>query len=53
MKRFRPSVWIPIIMVAWGICCTAMGFVKNYDGLLAARMALGFSEGGLFPGITY
>lgn len=53
MKRFRPSVWIPIIMIAWGVCCVCMGFVSNYAGLLAARMALGLAEGGLFPGITY
>ncbi|RYP67946.1 hypothetical protein DL771_006979 [Monosporascus sp. 5C6A] len=45
MKRFRPSVWIPIIMIAWGICCVCMGFVSNYAGLLA--------EGGLFPGVTF
>jgi MFS family permease len=53
MKRFRPSIWIPSIMVAWGICCTLMGIVKNYPGLMAARSALGIAEGGLFPGITY
>lgn len=53
IKRFRPSVWIPIIMVAWGVVCTLMGIVENFPGLLAARCALGFAEGGLFPGITY
>ena len=53
MKRFRPSIWIPSIMVAWAICCTLMGIVKNYPGLMVARSALGIAEGGLFPGITY
>lgn len=53
MKRFRPSIWIPSIMVAWAVCCTLMGLVHNYAGLLACRMALGIAEGGLFPGITY
>lgn len=52
MKRTRPSLWIPIIMVAWGVTCTLMGIVKNYHGLLAARAALGLAEGGLFPGVT-
>ncbi|KAG7124781.1 putative transporter like protein [Verticillium longisporum] len=47
MKRFRPSIWIPSIMVAWAICTTLMGLVTNYGGLLAARMALGVAEGGL------
>lgn len=53
MKRFRPSIWIPSIMVAWAICTTLMGIVHNYPGLMACRSALGLAEGGLFPGITY
>lgn len=53
MKRWRPSIWIPSIMVAWAICTTLMGIVHNYAGLMAARSALGIAEGGLFPGITY
>jgi MFS family permease len=53
MKRFRPSIWIPCIMIAWGVCCTLMGIVNNFGGLMAARSALGIAEGGLFPGITY
>lgn len=53
MKKTRPSLWIPFIMLAWGLCCTLMGLVHNYDGLLAARAFLGIAEGGLFPGITY
>jgi MFS family permease len=53
MKRFRPSIWIPSIMVAWAVCTTLMGIVHNYPGLMACRSALGIAEGGLFPGITY
>ncbi|KAK4033272.1 major facilitator superfamily domain-containing protein [Parachaetomium inaequale] len=53
MKRFRPSLWIPSIMVAWAVCTTLMGIVHNYPGLMACRSALGIAEGGLFPGITY
>jgi MFS family permease len=53
MKRFRPSIWIPSIMVVWAICTTLMGIVKNYPGLMVCRSALGIAEGGLFPGITY
>lgn len=53
MKRWRPSIWIPSIMVAWAICTTLMGIVTNYAGLMACRSALGIAEGGLFPGITY
>ncbi|KAL4964330.1 major facilitator superfamily domain-containing protein [Aspergillus stella-maris] len=53
MKRSRPSLWIPSIMVAWGIVCSLMGLVHNYAGLLVARAALGIAEGGLFPGVTF
>ncbi|KAF9888482.1 hypothetical protein FE257_008589 [Aspergillus nanangensis] len=53
MKRSRPAIWIPIIMLAWAVCCTMMGLVHNYAGLLAARAALGIAEGGLFPGVTF
>jgi len=30
-----------------------MGFVYNWDGLMAARFFLGVTEAGLFPGINY
>lgn len=53
MKRFRPSIWIPSIMVAWGIMTVLLGIVHNWAGLLAVRCALGLAEGGLFPGVTY
>ncbi|KAM5350453.1 hypothetical protein ACJ41O_006958 [Fusarium nematophilum] len=53
MKRFRPSIWIPFIMVIWSAMTCVMGAVHNFEGLLATRMALGLAEGGLFPGITY
>ncbi|WXC46943.1 hypothetical protein QX201_006663 [Fusarium graminearum] len=53
MKRFRPWIWIPSMMVAWGICCTLMGIVQSYPGLMVARGFLGLTEGGLFPGIAY
>jgi hypothetical protein len=25
MKRTRPALWIPFIMVCWGVCTTLMG----------------------------
>ena len=53
MKRFRPSVWLTIIMLAWAIVMICMGFVKDFGGLVATRIFLGIAEGGLFPGVTY
>ncbi|KAL7917752.1 major facilitator superfamily domain-containing protein [Trichoderma austrokoningii] len=53
LKKLRPSVWLPTIMVAWGTVMTLMGIVRNYHGLLAARIFLGVTEAGLFPGVAY
>ncbi|KAH7072943.1 MFS nicotinic acid transporter-like protein Tna1 [Paraphoma chrysanthemicola] len=53
LKRLRPSVFLPIIMVWWGICMTCMGLVHNYAGLMTARWWLGVAEAGLFPGVNY
>jgi MFS family permease len=53
LKRFRPSVWITVIMISWGIVMTCMGFIHDFRGLLACRVFLGIAEGGLFPGISY
>ncbi|KFA50658.1 hypothetical protein S40293_04908 [Stachybotrys chartarum IBT 40293] len=53
LKKLRPSVWLPTIMVAWGIVMTLMGIVQNYHGLLISRIFLGITEAGLFPGVAY
>ena len=53
LRRFRPSVFIPGIMVLWGICMTTMGLCHNWAGLMTARFFLGLAEAGLFPGINF
>ncbi|KAL8899833.1 MAG: hypothetical protein Q9207_005999 [Kuettlingeria erythrocarpa] len=53
LKRLRPSIFIPAIMLLWGICMTLMGLCHNFGGLMAARFFLGLTEAGLFPGISY
>lgn len=40
-------------MIAWSICNTLMGIVHNFGGLIAARIFLGLTEGGLFPGVAF
>jgi len=32
---------------------TLMGIVQSYEGLLVARIFLGVTEAGLFPGVAY
>ncbi|KAF2242777.1 MFS general substrate transporter [Trematosphaeria pertusa] len=53
LKKLRPSVFLPIIMLWWGICMTTMGLVHNFSGLMCARWWLGVAEAGLFPGVNY
>ena len=53
LKRLRPSIFIPIIMVLWGICMVCMGLTHNFQGMMTARWFLGMAEAGLFPGINY
>ncbi|KAH7319893.1 major facilitator superfamily domain-containing protein [Stachybotrys elegans] len=53
LKKMKPSIFIPGIMVLWGFCMLGMGFVRSWSGLMAARWWLGVTEAGLFPGINY
>lgn len=53
LKRLRPRIFLPAIMLAWGLCMVTMGLVHNWSGLMAARFFLGLAEAGLFPGINY
>jgi hypothetical protein len=43
MKAWRPSMWLPTIMLAWGGVMIGMGFVRDFKGLLVTRVFLGSS----------
>ncbi|KAI9461487.1 major facilitator superfamily domain-containing protein [Boletus coccyginus] len=53
LKLFRPSRWIPMLMLVWGLVTTLTCLVRTYPELLAARIFLGLAESGLFPGMAY
>ncbi len=53
LKKLKPSIWLPIIMIAWGVVMTLMGIVQDYHGLVVSRLFLGVAEAGLFPGVAY
>lgn len=45
LKKFkRPSYYLGILIVFWGIVMTMMGVVQNFAGLLATRILLGVFE---------
>jgi MFS family permease len=53
LRIFRPSRWLPSIMMSWGLVMTLMCLVNSYTGLIVARLFLGLAESGLFPGVAY
>ncbi|KAJ5129824.1 uncharacterized protein N7515_005863 [Penicillium bovifimosum] len=45
LKRFsRPSTYLGILIVSWGIVMTLTGCVRNFGGLVAVRIILGVFE---------
>ncbi|KAK7472053.1 hypothetical protein VKT23_000164 [Stygiomarasmius scandens] len=52
LKRFTGRFWLPFIMILWGVVTTLTGIVKNFQGLIAIRVFLGFCEGGMLPGLV-
>lgn len=44
MKFKRPSTYLGILVVSWGIVMTCTGLVQNFGGLMAVRVLLGIFE---------
>ncbi|KAE8148085.1 major facilitator superfamily domain-containing protein [Aspergillus avenaceus] len=54
LKTFaRPSVYLGILIISWGIIMTLTGVVSNFAGLMVTRVLLGVFEAGFFPGAVY
>jgi sugar phosphate permease len=47
--RGYTKVLIAFLMVFWGICAIAQGFITNATELVVVRFFLGLAEGGIFP----
>lgn len=43
-KFKRPSFFIGVLVIAWGIVMTCTGFIHNFSGLVAIRFFLGLAE---------
>ena len=53
LHRVGARVWLPRIMVTWGLVSAATAFVGNEFGFYAVRILLGIAEAGFFPGVIY
>ncbi|CEL10180.1 hypothetical protein ASPCAL13305 [Aspergillus calidoustus] len=52
-KFKRPSVYLAILTVLWGIIVTLTGVVQSFGALCAVRVLLGIFESGFFPGAVW
>jgi len=53
LKKYGAKMWLPFIVIVWGLFMMFTGFVTNFAGLFSLRLLLGGAEAGLFPGVTY
>ncbi|KAF1851285.1 retrograde regulation protein 2 [Cucurbitaria berberidis CBS 394.84] len=53
LKLFKPSRWMFILIMAWGVsaCCSAAAM--NFKGMMCVRFAIGMAEAGFFPSVLY
>ncbi|KAF5234312.1 hypothetical protein FAUST_7697 [Fusarium austroamericanum] len=53
IRRIGARWWLTVLILCWGVCILAMGFVKHWVPLVILRILLGAFEAGLFPGALY
>lgn len=52
-KVGKPAIYLPGVMVVWGIVSGATAGVKSYGELVVVRFILGFVEAAYFPGCLF
>lgn len=52
-KMGKPALYLPTVMIVWGIISGATAGVHGYRGLVAVRFCLGFVEAAYFPGCLF
>jgi MFS family permease len=53
LHRLGARIWIPVILLGWGLLSSLTSIVPDVKWLYMARFFLGAFEAGLFPGIVY
>ena len=53
LKTFRPSRWMFVLILAWGICACSAGAVQSFSGMMCVRFAIGMAEAGFYPAVLY
>lgn len=52
MQKVGARLWIPRIMISWGIVSMCMALVETSASLYVLRFLLGAAEAGFFPGVV-
>jgi MFS family permease len=53
LSRSKPSLFLPGIMLVWGVLSCVMALAKSYGVMLVFRFILGCIEAGFFPGVLF
>jgi MFS family permease len=51
LVRFKPSIYLPAIMIIWGGLTCVMAVIQDFHHLVALRVLVGVFEAGFSPGI--
>ena len=52
MQKVGARLWLPRIMISWGMVSMCMALVQNTTSLYIVRFLLGAAEAGFFPGVV-
>lgn len=53
LKSFRPSRWMFVLIGMWGVCACSVAAVRDFNGMMVARFAIGVAEAGFYPAVLY
>ena len=52
-KLGKPALYLPTVMIVWGVISAATAGAQSFRGLIAIRFFLGFVEAAYFPGCLF
>jgi MFS transporter, ACS family, tartrate transporter len=53
LRRYGARIWLPRILISWGIISAAMALTFNETSFYVLRLALGVAEAGWYAGVMY
>ncbi|EXJ93281.1 hypothetical protein A1O1_01673 [Capronia coronata CBS 617.96] len=53
LKYFRPSRWMFVLILVWGICACSSAATQSFQGMMCVRFAIGLAEAGFYPAVLY